>query len=123
MNHDTEGSDFIKTSLLDDDSSPVYLQIWGGTNTVARALKSIEDQYKNTPDWPAIAKKVSDKAIIYAVLDQDNTYQTYVAPTGRRLKSCTIRSVLEFCVPVAPGRARRIADLPKWELVCRKHQV
>ncbi len=86
MNHDTKGSDLIKTILLDDDSSPVYLQIWGGTNTVARALKSIEDQYKNTPNWSAIAKKVSDKAIIYAVLDQDNTYQTYVAPNWPKIK-------------------------------------
>ncbi len=57
MNHDTEGSDFIKTSLLDDDSSPVYLQIWGGTNTVARALKSIEDQYKIRPTGRQLPKK------------------------------------------------------------------
>ena len=41
---DTAGSDLIKDVLLDNDPSPVYLQIWGGTNTVARTLKSIEDQ-------------------------------------------------------------------------------
>ncbi|GAB2528630.1 DUF1593 domain-containing protein [Spirosoma aerophilum] len=86
MSHDTEGSDLIKKVLLDNDPSPVYLQIWGGTNTVARALKSIEDQYKNTPNWAAIAKKVSDKAIIYAVLDQDATYQKYVAPNWPTIK-------------------------------------
>src|SRR5689334_9539805 len=44
MAKDTEGSDFIKKILLDDSKGPVYLQIWGGTNTVARALKSIEDE-------------------------------------------------------------------------------
>ena len=80
MDRDTEGSDFIKDILLDDNPNPVYLQIWGGTNTVARALKSIEDQYKNTAEWPAVARKVSDKAIIYAVLDQDATYRNYIAP-------------------------------------------
>ncbi len=80
MSRDTEGSDFIKQILLDNDPSPVYLQIWGGTNTVARALKSIEDQYKSTPNWAAVAKKVADKAIIYAVLDQDATYKNYIAP-------------------------------------------
>ena len=80
MDRDTDGSDFIKQILLDDDPSPVYLQIWGGTNTVARALKSIETQYKNTAEWPTVAQKVSDKAIIYAVLDQDATYRNYVAP-------------------------------------------
>ncbi len=86
MSRDTEGSDFIKKILLDNNPSPVYLQIWCGTNTVARALKSIEDQYKNTPAWTAIQKKVSDKAIIYAVLDQDATYQKYVAPSWPRIK-------------------------------------
>lgn len=86
MSRDTEGSDFIKKILLDNNPSPVYLQIWGGTNTVARALKSIEDQYKNTADWVKIAKKVSDKAIIYAVLDQDATYQKYVAPNWPRIR-------------------------------------
>jgi Protein of unknown function (DUF1593) len=86
MARDTEGSELIKKVLLDDDASPVYLQIWGGTNTVARALKSIEEQYKNKPEWAAIQKKVSDKAIIYAVLDQDATYQNYVAPNWPRIR-------------------------------------
>ncbi len=86
MSRDTEGSDFIKQILLDNNPSPVYLQIWGGTNTVARALKSIEDQYKNTPNWATIAKKVADKAIFYAVLDQDATYQNYIAPNWPTIK-------------------------------------
>ena len=86
MEKDTEGSNFIKALLLDDSSEPIYLQIWGGTNTVARALKSIEDQYSNTSQWTKIRKKVSDKAIIYAVLDQDATYQKYVAPNWPDIK-------------------------------------
>jgi hypothetical protein len=86
MEKDTEGSDFIKQILLDDNASPVYLQIWGGTNTVARALKSIEDEYKGTPEWQNIYKKVSDKAIIYAVLDQDAAYGKYVAPNWPEVK-------------------------------------
>ena len=36
MSKDTEGSDFIKSILLDDKPGPVYLQAWGGTNTIAR---------------------------------------------------------------------------------------
>ena len=86
MNTDTEGSNFIKKILLDSNPSPVYLQIWGGTNTVARALKSIEDEYKGKANWEAIEKKVSDKAIIYAVLDQDATYKKYVAPNWPKIK-------------------------------------
>ena len=86
MEVDTEGSDFIKAKLLDDELEPIYLQVWGGTNTIARALKSIEEQYKGTPDWDSIYKKVIDKAIIYAILDQDATYRKYIAPNWPDLK-------------------------------------
>ncbi|HEY4326414.1 MAG TPA: nucleoside hydrolase-like domain-containing protein [Mucilaginibacter sp.] len=79
MSINSEGSDMIKNILLDNKPGPVYLQIWGGTNTVAKALKSIEDQFKSTPQWENIYKKVSSKAILYAVLDQDATYKKYVA--------------------------------------------
>jgi len=51
MSKETEGSEWIKKILLDENPQPVYLQIWGGTNTVARALKSIEETYKNQPKW------------------------------------------------------------------------
>lgn len=75
----TEGSDMIKNILLDNRPGSVYLQIWGGTNTVARALKSIEESYRDKPEWPDIYRKVSEKAILYTVLDQDATYQKYIA--------------------------------------------
>lgn len=80
MAADTPGSDFIRNILLDADTSAVYIQIWGGTNTVARALKSIEDQFKALPEWEVLKQRVSHKTILYAVLDQDNTYNKYVAP-------------------------------------------
>jgi len=37
----TLGSEWIKNKLLQDDIDELYLQAWGGTNTIARALKSI----------------------------------------------------------------------------------
>ncbi len=86
MSHDTEGSDFIKSKLLDNNTTTLYLQAWGGTNTIARALKAIEDQYKNTADWPQMYKKIGDKAIIYAILDQDATYRKYVAVSWPNIK-------------------------------------
>ena len=86
MAKDTEGSDFIKAKLLDDDMNPLYLQVWGGTNTIARALKSIEDTYKNTPQWDKIYKKVCKKAILYAILDQDATYKKYIEPNWKDIK-------------------------------------
>lgn len=78
MDTDTEGSDFIKAKLLDDEMTPLYLQVWGGTNTIARALKSIEDEYGGTMQWEEIYKKVGTKAILFTILDQDATYKNYI---------------------------------------------
>lgn len=75
----TEGSEFIKEQLLAEDSTPIHFETWGGANTFARALKSIEEQYKGTAEWDAIYDKVSKKAILYNILDQDDTYQTYIS--------------------------------------------
>ena len=65
MDADTEGSDWIKQLLLGSDTSKLYLQAWGGTNTIARALKSIEEEYTGADDWEEIHRMVSDKAVIY----------------------------------------------------------
>ncbi len=79
MEKNTEGSDFIKKKLLDNTTEPIYLQVWGGTNTIARALKSIEEEYSQKSNWKSIYQKVSKKAIIYAILDQDATYKKYIS--------------------------------------------
>ena len=79
MDRDTEGSNFIRDILLDNDTSTVYLQAWGGTNTIARALKSLEDTYKGTPVWPNLYAGVSSKTVIYMIAEQDATYRDYIA--------------------------------------------
>ncbi|GAB2944779.1 DUF1593 domain-containing protein [Streptomyces heilongjiangensis] len=79
MDKDTPGSDLIRQKLLDDRPGPLWLDTWGGTNTVARALKSIEDQYSGTAAWPEVQRKVSQKALVYIILDQDTTYKNYIA--------------------------------------------
>jgi len=80
ISEDTPGSDLIRDLLLDEDPEPIYLLAWGGASTIARALKSIQDQYEGAPEWPSIQRKVSRKAIIQAFLDQDDTYATYIQP-------------------------------------------
>lgn len=74
----TDGSEWIKQKLLDGNPAPIYLQAWGGTNTIARALKSIEEKFSHSPNWPTLRKKISKKAIIYTVMDQDATYKSYI---------------------------------------------
>lgn len=80
MDHDTPGSNLIKQLLLDGEESPVYLLAWGGQSTIARALKSIEEQFETTPEWPRLRARVIRKAIIQASGDQDDTYATYIRP-------------------------------------------
>jgi len=72
MQKQTPGSNRIVDVLLDDKGGPVYLQAWGGTNTIARALKTIEVEY------PDQSEKVAKKAIVYVILDQDRTLRDYV---------------------------------------------
>lgn len=79
MDEITEGSEFLKELFLDDDPRTLYVQTWGGTNTTARALKSIEEEYKNTEQWEEIQKKINEKLVIYIILDQDDSYSNYIA--------------------------------------------
>jgi hypothetical protein len=71
MEAPTEGSELIRTRMLDDDPRPLYLQVWGGTNTIARALMDIEREYRDTPEWPSVHEKITKKVIITACGEQD----------------------------------------------------
>lgn len=73
----TEGSEWIKQCILDDDERLLYLQTWGGFNTCARALMSIAEEYKGTEQWPEIYKKVVNKVRIQGH-DQDTTWRVYI---------------------------------------------
>lgn len=86
MAKDTDGSNLIKELLLDDDRRTLYLQAWGGTNTIARALKSIEDQHSSSRQWPRIKDFISKKAVILASGFQDETYTEYIAPNWPSLR-------------------------------------
>jgi hypothetical protein len=79
MDHDTDGSNLIRSLLLDHDPRPIYLQAWGGTNTIARALKSIEECFSNSSRWASVKDAVSRKAVIMASGFQDMTYTNYIS--------------------------------------------
>jgi hypothetical protein len=90
MEVDTPGADRIVRVLLDDRPGPVYLQVWGGTNTVAKALSTIQKQYPDQVD------KVSQKAILFIILDQDDTLRKYVEPHWPKLQ--VLGSFRQFAV-------------------------
>lgn len=79
MEKETEGSNLIRNEILAQDDSRLYLQCWGGSNTVARALLSIEEEFGTDEDWPEIKEQISRKLVIYLVSTQDDTYEDYIS--------------------------------------------
>lgn len=83
----TPGSQHIVKVLLDEsDDRPVWLQAWGGTNTIARALKTIEE---NHPEKMAY---VAGKIRFFFIWEQDETYQEYIRPKWGKYQILTIIS-------------------------------
>jgi hypothetical protein len=75
MDSITPGSQHIVKVLLDtSDDQPVWIQAWGGTNTIARALKTIEE------DHPDQMEYVAHKIRFFFIWEQDSTYQAYIRP-------------------------------------------
>lgn len=77
VRYDTAGSRRIADCILDAREDPLYLQSWGGVNTIVRALLSIYEQYRDTKDWENIWDKVVKKVRILGVFGgygQDNSF-------------------------------------------------
>lgn len=87
MDEVTEGSRLIVKVLLDEtDDRPVWLQAWGGTTTIARALKTIEEEH------PEKMAEVAGKIRFFFIWEQDSTYQSYIRPAWGKYNILTIIS-------------------------------
>jgi hypothetical protein len=80
ISKNSAGSDLIKSLMLDDKPGQLFITAWGGQSTIARALKSIQEEYGNTIQWEAIKKKISRKVVLLPSGDQDDTYAKYIKP-------------------------------------------
>ena len=65
---DSEGSDWIVKVLEQPDDRPVWVTVWGGTNTLAQALWKI----RKTMGTQA-AEKIYKKLRVYTISDQDDS--------------------------------------------------
>ena len=59
ISKDSPGSELIKEKILDNVSGKLFITAWGGCSTIARALKSIQEENEGTadyikPNWPEI---------------------------------------------------------------------
>lgn len=83
----TPGSQHIVNVLLDEsDHRPVWIQAWGGTNTIARALKAIEEEH------PEKMAYVASKVRLFLIWEQDSTYQDYIRKSWGKHNILTIIS-------------------------------
>lgn len=83
----TDGAEFIVKVLLDtNDSRPVWIQAWGGCNTIARALKIIQE------DYPERMAEAAGKMRLFLIWEQDKTYQDYMRPNWEKFNIPTIIS-------------------------------
>lgn len=80
ISQDSPGSDLIKTLILDHKPGPLFITAWGGHSTIARALKSIQEQYQYTTEWETLKTKIGRKVVLLPSGDQDDTYATYIKP-------------------------------------------
>ena len=87
MEKSTPGSQHIVKILLDEsDDRPVWFQAWGGMNTLARALKTIEEEHPEKMDY------VAGKLRFFFIWEQDDTYQSYIRPNWGKYNILTIIS-------------------------------
>lgn len=83
----SEGAEKIANILLDEkDARPIWIQAWGGTNTISRALKIIEEEHPNR------MIEVANKMRLFLIWEQDNTYQDYIRKVWEPLNVLTIIS-------------------------------
>jgi hypothetical protein len=113
MAKDTAGSDLIKKLILDSDPRTLHLQAWGGTNTIARALKSIEDNYSTQPGWNRTKSEISSKVVILASGFQDNTYEEYIAPNWPAIRVEELSAAYDTWGFNCNKGAGNIRDLPE----------
>ncbi len=101
MEQVTAGSQYIVKVLLDEtDDQPVWLQAWGGPNTIARALKTIEEEHPEKMAY--VAKKIR----FFFIWEQDSTYQDYIRPHWGKYNIPTIIS--DQFVTIAYGWKKNI---------------
>ena len=74
------GSDLITQVLLDDEPGTIVLQAWGGFNTIARALMTIEEQHADKPEWEELHKRIMARTVLTSWGEQDDTFAKYIRP-------------------------------------------
>ena len=63
-----------------DAARPLFVQAWGGVSTIARALRSVEEELGARPDWPVLKQRILDRLVVSSFGEQDSTLESYIRP-------------------------------------------
>ena len=91
MTEITEGSELIKERILADDPRPLFIEVGGGANTVARALLSIQEEYGDSENWDELYQHICENVILFAWGMQDSCYMDYIQPNWPEMR------MIDFC--------------------------
>lgn len=87
MEQVTPGSELIVKTLLDQsDDRPIWFQAWGGTGTLARALKTIEEEYPDKMEY------VASKVKMFLIWEQDDSFDKYIRPVWGKYNMFIVES-------------------------------
>ncbi|TPV53687.1 DUF1593 domain-containing protein [Aestuariibacter sp. GS-14] len=67
-NKDSEGSRLLINAIEKDDSRPLWISVWGGANTLAQALYTLQQQTS-----PQQLAQLISKLRVYTISDQDDS--------------------------------------------------
>ncbi|WNM25979.1 DUF1593 domain-containing protein [Demequina capsici] len=76
----TPGSDLIADLLLDHEPGTLVLQAWGGLNTIARALMTVDERLVDRPDRDAARARLMARTVLTSWGEQDSTFAEYIRP-------------------------------------------
>jgi len=108
---DSEGSDWIIQVLEEEDDRPVWVSVWGGSNTLAQALWKIRETRSKRE-----AARLIAKLRVYTISDQDDsgpwlrrefTDLFYVVSPGNYFNATWIAILREF-----PGANNEVISNP-----------
>lgn len=99
MERPSEGSELIRKTILSDDPRKLYIQVWGGCNTIARALLDIQTEFENTPDWRTMHRAISEKVVLVACGEQDETYRSYIAENWPEMQFVKALQMFSYAYP------------------------
>ncbi|WP_228379186.1 nucleoside hydrolase-like domain-containing protein [Demequina rhizosphaerae] len=89
----TPGSDLIADLLADDEPGTLVLQAWGGLNTIARALMSVEERHAGSPGWDALRARIMARTVLTSWGEQDSAFAEYIRPRWPELELRQVATV------------------------------